>query len=104
MTEAIENLKNARTALLAFEPAKAEEYLRKFEAELVDGRLPPEAVAHCAAELSTIRELAGAACEGVAAAQRQLTEILKLSRNLDTYDKAGQKKVEQVGLGSARRF
>ncbi len=104
MTEAIENLKNARAALLAFEPAKAEEYLRKFEAELRDRRLPADAVAHCTAELSSIRELAGAACEGVAAAQRQLTEILKLSRNLDTYDKAGQKKVEQVGLGSARRF
>lgn len=104
MTEAIEHLKMARAALMAFDTTKAEKYLHEFENELQNHRLPRDAVAHCTAELSMIRELAGAACDGVAAAQRQLTEILKLSRNLDTYDSAGQKTIAQVGLESARRF
>lgn len=104
MTEAVKSLKKARAALQAFEAEKAEKYLRNFESELQDHRLSPDAVAHCTAELSAIRELASAACDGVAAAQRQLTEILKLSRNLDTYDKAGHKKTAPVGLESTRRF
>lgn len=104
MTKAIEHLKNARKALLAFEPAKAEEYLHEFEAEIRDHRLPRNAVEPCAAELSALRDLAGAARNGVAAAQRQFTEIMKLSRNLDTYDSAGQKQISQVGPESTRRF
>ena len=104
MTEAIEYLQKARTALMAFDPATAEEWLHKFDTELRKHRLPQDAVADCAAELSIIHGLAGAACDGVAAAQRQLTEILKLSRNLDTYDSAGQKKIAQVGLETAKRF
>ncbi len=104
MTKAIEHLKNARKALLAFEPTKAAQYLQKFESELQAHRLPRDAVAHCTAEISAIRDLADAACDGVAAAQRQLNEILKLSRNLDTYDSDGQKKIAQVGPETARRF
>ena len=104
MTEAIKHLKKARTALMAFDAAKAEKCLHDFEVELQKHRLPHDAIAHCATELSIIRELAGAACEGVAAAQRQLTEILKLSRNLDTYDSDGQKTMAPVGLESARSF
>lgn len=104
MTKAIEHLENARNALLAFESVRAEEFLHEFEAEIRDRRLPRDAVARCSAELSAIRDLAGAACEGVSAAQRQLAEILKLSRNLDTYDSTGRRMIAQVGLEKTKRF
>ncbi|RCW80761.1 hypothetical protein [Paracoccus lutimaris] len=104
MNDATEYLKQARVALIAFEPDKAEEMLRKFEAELQNHPLTEDAATRCTAELSAIRDLAASAREGVFAAQRQFQEILKLSRHLDGYDKTGKKTTEQVGPRSTRKF
>lgn len=104
MTDATRHLIHARTALMAFEPDKAAEMLHKFEAELQIRPLAADAAARCAAELSAICDLAGAAREGVLAAQRQFQDILKLSRNLDGYDKSGKRTTAQIGARPTRKF
>jgi hypothetical protein len=104
MIDVTENLKHARTALLAFEPGKAEDFLRKFESDLQKYRLPTEIAKRCSDELAAIRDLANAAREGVAAAQHQFLEVLKLSRQLDTYDRSGKRMAEKTAPRSTRKF
>lgn len=104
MSTPLDHLRHARTALIGFDPALAEDSLRKFETALIAGDLTAEETALCESELSAIRDLAQAAKEGVATAQQQFREILDLSRRLDTYDKAGKRKEESVQPISARKF
>ncbi len=104
MNRAINSLKRARTALLAFDAAKAEHHLREFETNLERFGLPEASIDSCAAVLAEIRDLAAAAKEGVAAARQQFQDIVKLSRQLDTYDKSGNLKAALVEQKPTRKF
>ncbi len=104
MSKAHEHLQQVRAALTAFNPQAAEESLRSFEDEIKTSGLTADAAALCQAELAEIRGLAEAAKDGVAAAQRQFREILELSRRLDTYDRSGNRKAEQVAPMATRKF
>ena len=104
MSTAHEHLKQARAALTSFDPNAAEESLRSFEAEIESKGLDADTAALCQKELSEIRDLAEAAKDGVAAAQRQFREIFELSRRLDTYDKSGNRKAEQVAPMATHKF
>lgn len=104
MTKALGLLQQAREHMLAMKTDKATKYLEKFESLVVAGEVSKEAASECAEVLRSIRMLAEAMRDGLSAAQRQLDEITVLSRNLDTYDRQGQKVDCQVGKGRNQRF
>lgn len=104
MTSPLEHLQRARAALIAFDPASAEESLRDFEMALGNEQLTPESVAQCKAELSAICDLAEAAREGVFAARKSFQEILNISHQLETYDRAGKRRTRIATHTSNRKF
>ena len=97
-----EQLKQARRALHELNPAVAIRLLN----DIADNRpeLDRDDAARMATELVTIRDLAAAACEGIAATQAQLAELMQLTGNLGTYDRARKIQVADISISSGRKF
>ncbi|GEK71332.1 hypothetical protein [Paracoccus denitrificans] len=88
---ALHLIEQVRRDLLALNLKPALEKIQEFEKLVISGSIRREHAEKCADVLGDIRVLAGAACDGLAAAQRQLAEIATLSRHLDTYDRQGRR-------------
>ncbi|WP_323717985.1 hypothetical protein [Paracoccus aminovorans] len=104
MAKALALLEQAQRYLLASEAELALKKMQDFEEALLSGRLENGQVQAYAQGLQAVRDLAAAAREGIAAARRQIEEILALSRKLDTYDRQGNRIGNQVGQNRERRF
>lgn len=104
MAEALTLLEHAKKHLIAFESDLALERMQDFERAVLSGLIQKDGVDACSQALQEIRALAAAAREGVAAAQRQVAEIVALSSKLDTYDSQGKKTRNRIGQNRTRRF
>lgn len=102
--KALHVIEEARDELLAFRPEKALKKIMEFEQLILSGQVRKEHAARCTAMLHDIQILAGAARDGVAAAQRQLVEIGTLSRHLETYDRQGRKIGNRITRRQEKRF
>ncbi|REG46649.1 hypothetical protein EQ718_18615 (plasmid) [Paracoccus versutus] len=104
MTKALHLLQQAREDLLVFQTDAALVKMQEFEVLVHSGAMPRDRVAETAELLRDILSLASAACDGVAAAQRQLAEIAALSRHLNTYDRQGRRIGNPISSPHDRRF
>jgi len=104
MTDPLQILERARTHLIAGETDLAFEKMKFFEALALSGRLGKEAAAESARMLGDIQLMAGAICDGIGSARRQLAEIAAMSRGLDFYDRHGKKIVNPVARPKEHRF
>lgn len=100
----IDRLRDARKAINALDAVRALAILRDCEAELERARLTRSDREAVARELEAIRDIAAAAREGVAQAQAQILDLIRAARNLDSYDSAGQRHVEEVVPRATHRF
>ncbi|MEG4641654.1 hypothetical protein VB636_02145 [Paracoccus sp. APAP_BH8] len=104
MTKSLYLLEQAREDLLAFKAESALERITDFQELVRSGSISKDCVGKGAEMLRDILSLAGAARDGVAAAQRQLAEIAALSRHLNTYDRQGRKIGNPIAPPRERRF
>lgn len=99
----INKLREARQAIKEFNPELAAKILSEIEAAappVLDG---PEAEA-VAIELRAIRDYAAAAGDGIAAAQLQLKELMQLTQTLGSYDRAGNRRVEDISARTRQKY
>ncbi|QRZ12132.1 hypothetical protein JWJ88_05625 [Paracoccus methylovorus] len=104
MIKTMHLIEQARNDLLMFQPEQALTKLEEFERHLVSGRVSKECLEEYKIALRDIQTLAAAARDGVAAVQQQLTEIMTLSRSLDTYDREGRKIGNRISCQHEQRF
>ncbi|WP_347268266.1 hypothetical protein [Paracoccus sp. (in: a-proteobacteria)] len=97
-------LTEAQTHLLQGDTAQALACLHHFEQEIESGRIAPETLAASTSALQAIGRLAEAAQAGIAAAQRQIGDVISLSRALNTYDMHGKKQTETVTHRCEQRY
>ncbi|WP_313349273.1 hypothetical protein [Paracoccus sp. (in: a-proteobacteria)] len=104
MIKTMHLIEQVRNDLLMYQPEQALTKLEEFERHLVSGRVSKECREECMIALRDIQTLAGAARDGVAAAQQQLAEIITLSRSLNTYDREGRRIGNRISRQHEQRF
>lgn len=104
MMKALHLIEEARSELLAFRTDQAIEKIEEFERLILSGQFRMEYAERCRDTLYEVQVLAGAARDGVAAAQRQFAEIRTLWRHLETYDRQGRKTGNHLVRQQERRF
>lgn len=97
-------LENAKRHLLASQPDLALKTMQEFEETLSAGHISKEIIGSCSGPLEEIRVLADAAREGIASAKQHISEIIQLSRKLDTYDSNGKRVGNHVRPVQDQRF
>lgn len=97
-------LENAKRHLLASQPDLALKTMQEFEETFSAGRVSREIIGSCSGPLEEIRVLADAAREGIASAKQHISEIIQLSRKLDTYDSNGKRVGNHVRPVQDQRF
>lgn len=104
MSEALDLLKKARAAIIAFRPDESTQILIEFENKYATSLIPKDEVALVISELRQLRDLSEAACDGVAAARAQIREIDRIAGTLETYDRHGSRHAEQSAQSFTKKF
>ncbi|MTH64631.1 hypothetical protein [Paracoccus shanxieyensis] len=102
MIDILKKLQEARQAVQDVAPDRAAAILHEIEAKADFESLPDrDAVLR---ELRAIREHSDAAAAGIAAAQKQIAELMRLGRSLGTYDRAGNMQVNSTQARQIRKY